>query len=282
MTAHIKEFHSTKNRFFGRNQKALVLIFFFLFLLSGLIAGGGAAAESVFGAPAETRDEDGEATADFLFQQPRYFLGFRVGLLFPQADSDVFDFVVRELTLEKSDFQSWDLGVEGGFNLFEKVDMVFTFDYSDRSKTSEFRDFVDEQGLPITQTTGFKQSSLTAGIRYLFIPRGRAIGQYAWLPNRIVPFVEAGVGGVWYRFDQKGDFVDSVTLEIFPAYLQSSGWAPTGYLGGGADIYLFKSAYLTLDLRYSLGEHDMSRGFTGFDPIDLGGLRATAGLSWHY
>jgi hypothetical protein len=205
-----------------------------------------------------------------------------VGYLFPQANSDVFDMVVRELTLEKSDFQTWSLGVEGGFNLFEKVDIVFTFDYSNRSNTSEFRDFVDEQGLPIIQATGFKQSSLTAGIQYLFIPRGRGIGQYAWLPNRIVPFVEAGVGGLWYRFKQEGDFVDSTTLEIFPAFLQSSGWAPTVYVGGGTDIHLFKSVYLTLDIRYSWSEHDMSRSYTGFEPIDLSSFRTTAGLNWHY
>jgi hypothetical protein len=282
MTAHIKKFHSTGNRFFGPVQKASVLVFFFLFLLLGLVAGRVEAAESVFGAPADTRDEADEAKADFLFKEPRYFLGFRVGMFYPQANSELFDMVTRELTLEKSDFRSWDLGIKGGFNLFEKVDLVFSFDYFDRSKTSEFRDFVDEQGLPITQTTGFSNSSLTAGIRYLFVPRGRSVGQYAWLPNSIVPFVEAGVGGVWYCFEQSGDFVDNTTLEIFYAHLESSGWAPTAYLGGGADIHIFKSVYVTLDIGYSWAEDELSRSFTGFDPIDLSGLRATAGLSWHY
>jgi hypothetical protein len=282
MTGHIQKLRSTKNRFSGLIHKTPVLIFFLLFLLAGWVTGSEAAAESVFGAPTDIRDEVDEPKADFLFKKPTRFFGIRLGMFFPRADSGVFDMVTRELTLEKSDFHSWDVGVGCGANIFEKVDLVFSFDFSDRKKTSEFRDYVDEQGLPITQTTGLLQTSITAGIRYLFVPRGRGIGQYAWLPNRFIPFVDAGVGLQWYRFKQSGDFVDNTTLEIFPAYLSSSGWAPTVYLGGGTDIHISKSTYLTLDLRYSWAEHDMSRSFAGFDPIDLSGLRATAGVSWHY
>ena len=87
---------------------------------------------------------------------------------------------------------------------------------------------------------------------------------------------------MWYRFEQKGDFVDFNTLEIFYAKLRSSGWTPTGYLGAGIDINIFKHTYLNLDLRYSWAKPDLGRDFVGFDKLDMTGLRATAGLQWHF
>jgi hypothetical protein len=198
------------------------------------------------------------------------------------AGSDLFDMVTRELTLEKRDFRAWDVGFDLGFNLFERFDLVFRLDHSDSSTTSEFRDYIDDQGLPITQKTGFTQTSMTLGIKYLFAPRGRGVGHLAWIPNRFVPFIEAGAGGMDYSFDQSGDFVDYTTLEIFRAYLESSGFAPVVYLGGGLDIHLYRSSYINMDLRYSWAKHDLSGDFSGFDPIDLSGLRTTVGVSIFY
>jgi hypothetical protein len=97
-----------------------------------------------------------------------------------------------------------------------------------------------------------------------------------------VPYVGGGGGVLWYQFQQEGDFVDETTLEIFPAHLKSSGWTPTVYAGGGADIHVFKSAFLTLDLRYSWAKPDLGRDFVSFDAMNLSGLLVTAGLQWHF
>jgi hypothetical protein len=282
MEAYDRDFDSTGSSSTRSFRNVLTLFFLLFLLISWLTAENGDAAEYASGASGSTWEEPGEARADFLFGQPKGYFGFRVGMFFPRAGSDLFDMVTRELTLGKSDFRSWDLAIDAGFNLFERIDLVFRFDFSEASKSSEFRDYVDEQGLAITQTTDFFQTSITAGIRYLFAPRGRGVGKYAWLPNRFVPFVEAGGGALLYRFEQDGDFVDSTTLEIFPAHMESSDWAPVGYLGGGVDIHLYRSLYATLDLRYSWSERSLSGSFSGFDPIDLSGFRATTGISCHY
>jgi len=102
----------------------------------------------------------------------------------------------------------------------------------------------------------------------------------AALPYRAVH--RWGRGILWYTFKQNGDFVDVTTLEIFRARLESSGSVPTIYIGGGADVHILKSAYLTLNLRYSWARHEMDREFVGFDPIDLSGLRLTAGVNWQF
>ena len=162
------------------------------------------------------------------------------------------------------------------------MSLIFSLDYQRRTKDSMFREFVDENDLPITQSTRLEQLPLTGGIKFLLLPRGRSVGRFAWLPSRAVPYIGAGAGVLWYRFEQEGDFVDESSLEIFPARLSSSGWAPTAYAGGGVDIHVLGSAFLTLDLRYSWAKPELDRDFVGFAPMNLSGLRTTAGLQWHF
>ena len=258
---------------------AVVMI---LLLHPALYAESNAAADSAAAAPAASSSQSRSQQPDFVFGSPKGFLGFRLGALFPRADSEVFDMVTRELTLEKSDFRSFNFGIDGGASVHERVELIFSLDYSMRSVDSEFRDYIDEMDLPITQTTTFKQIPLTGGVKFLLVPRGRQVGRFSFVPSRIVPFVGAGGGVLWYRFRQVGDFVDFDTLEIFQAHLNSSSWTPTVYAGGGADINLVKGLFLTMDLRYYWANTKMKRDFVGFDEIDLAGLRVTAGLQWHF
>jgi hypothetical protein len=230
--------------------------------------------------PLGSQDQTGKA--DFSFNAPKGFFGFRIGRLFPQANNDLFDMITRNLTLEKSDFQAWDFGVDGGADLQERVELIFSFDYARRTKASEVRDYVDENNLPITQTTRIEQLPLTGGVKFLLIPRGHRVGKYAWLPSAIVPYIAGGAGVLWYKLEQEGDFVDESTYEIFPARLKSSGWTPTLNAGGGADIHVFKTAFLTLDLRYVWAKPELDRDFVSFDSLDLSGLRVSAGLQFHF
>ena len=231
---------------------------------------------------ANAQDNTDNMKADFLFQEPTKYFGFRVGIFSPEADSDLFDMITEELTLDKNDFRTWNFGIDLGFNMLESFDLVVSLDYSKKTKNSEFRDYIDEQELPITQGTKFSQTPLTIGLKYLFIPRGRQIGQYSWLPSRFVPYVSGGVGVLWYEFSQHGDFVDYSTLDIFSATLDSSGSTFTGYLGGGTEVNIFKAIYVNLDFRYYVADDDLDRDFEGFDPIELGGYRLTAGIQWHF
>ncbi|MBN2420524.1 MAG: hypothetical protein JXL81_14130 [Deltaproteobacteria bacterium] len=223
-----------------------------------------------------------EKTADFLFQKPKNYLGIRAGIFDPKADSDLFDMVTEELTLKKSDFRAFNLGVDIGFSMNRRLDIVVSLDHSTETESSEFRDYVDEDGFAITQSTKFSQTPLTAGIRFLIIPRGREIGKYSWLPNPVVPYLSAGAGILWYEFKQHGDFVDFSTLDIFSATLDSSDETLAGYLGCGTEFNIFKGANLNLDFRYYLADDGLGGDFVGFDAIELGGYRLTAGIQWHF
>ena len=58
---------------------------------------------------------------------------------------------------------------------------------------NEFRDWVDNNDEPIEQETKFRRLPLTVALRYYLTDRGRAVSQFAYIPNRYAPYV--GVGG---------------------------------------------------------------------------------------
>ena len=269
------KYHSkqSENRYRTSFRKLYILTFIFMLLYLYSMLPGVSEANA---------QNDEEIKSDFLFQKPKKYLGFRVGIFSPEADSGIFDMITEELTLEKNDFRTWDLGVDLGFSVSKRFDLVFSLDYSTKTENSEFRDYVDEDGFSITQSTKFSQTPLTAGIKYLIIPRGREIGQYSWLPSPVVPYLSAGAGILWYEFKQHGDFVDFQDLGIFSATLKSSGGPFTCYLGAGTEINIFKATNLNLDFRYYWADDDMDSDFQGFDPIELGGYRITAGIQWHF
>jgi len=219
---------------------------------------------------------------DFFFSQPRVALGGRFGWVFARADSDVFDFVTEQLTLEKSSFDAPGFGVDLAFNLSERLDLVTGFDYAKSTTPSEYRDFVDNQNLPIQQTTSLRQSSFYGSIKFAVIPRGRTISRYAWIPSTIVPYVGAGGGVVNYDFKQDGDFVDFADMRVFPENFRSHGWTPTAHVFGGADIQLYKRTFVSLEGRYQWASATLDNDFIDFKPMDLGGFRFGAGFHFMF
>jgi hypothetical protein len=258
----------------------LILILFLT--VPGSFAGNAASSAVPAAQSRNQTDRNGETEENFRFTPPSGFIGFRIGRFFPEANGELFDFITENLTLEKSDFRAWDLAVDGGFVANERVEVVFGFEYMKRTKNSEFRDWVDENDLPITQETYYSQLPLTGGVKILLMPRGRQVGRYAWLPSTFVPYVGVGAGVLRYRFGQSGDFVDFETLEIFYATLESTGWTATAYAGGGLDIRIAKNTYLTIDVRYSWAKPELDRDKFEFDPLNLAGVRTAAGLQWHF
>ena len=117
-------------------------------------------------------------------------------------------------------------------------------------------------------------------LRFYLAQPGRSIGKLAWIPSKVVPWVGAGGGMMYYRFLQQGDFVDFKTTNVFPSSFESSDWTYTYQGMGGADISLSPHVALRADARYLWAKAQLSRSFTGFDRIDLSGAQATLGLTY--
>ena len=158
-----------------------------------------------------------QPSPDFLFSSPKGMIGVRSGWVFASANSDLFTFVERHLTVDRKDFNAPAIGVDVEAAVTPRLSAVVGFDFARTSKNSEYRDFVDNQRLPITQTTRLSELNLSGSVKFAVTPRGREISSRAWIPAAATPYVGAGAGILKYEFLQFGDFidVDSPNSDIF-------------------------------------------------------------------
>lgn len=216
---------------------------------------------------------------DFFFGKPRASVGLRGSWLFARADSDLFDFVQRTLTVDKKDFNMPAIGFDVAIILSPRIDVAAGFELSRAQKASEYRDFVDNRLQPIEQTTTLQERNISGSIRYSLVPRGHSVSRYAWVPRTFAPYVGAGGGMLWYRFEQSGDFVDFVDSSVFSDFFSSKGFTPSAHVFGGTDIRIFRGLYLTVEGRYLWANAKLGNDFVDFDPIDLAGFRLSTGFN---
>jgi opacity protein-like surface antigen len=215
----------------------------------------------------------------YLFHPPVATIGLRGGYSAATAGSDVFDDVTRQLTLNKGDFGSLTIGADIGFRITSKLDITVDAGYSRSSHKSEFRDFVDNNDLPIEQTTTFERIPFTANLKLHLAPPGRSIGTLAWIPSRFVPYIGGGIGVMRYRFEQQGDFVDFNTNAVFNSSFDAQDWAFVQQVMAGAEYNVSPKFGVTFDARYLHGRGTLGAAFNGYDKIDLSGVSGSVGLS---
>jgi hypothetical protein len=246
-----------------------------LFLAIMAIAASAAAAPADEQAPPSIQ----RPAPDFLFGRPRGSAGLRGSWFMARAGSDWYRFVTDTLTLENRDFNAPALGVDVGVALTRRLDAVFALEYG-RSRTgSEYRHFVDNNRLPITQETTLQELNLSGGVKLALTERGREVSRFAWVPRRMVPYVGAGGGMLWFDLNQSGDFVDYVDYRVFTDAFSSRGWTPSAHVFGGVDLRVFRRLLLTFDGRYLWSAGQLGTDWIDFDPLDLAGLRLSAGFS---
>lgn len=218
-------------------------------------------------------------SADFFFGAPRGWLGVRGSFLVPRAGGDLFSFVKDQLTLENGDFRARGFAADVGIPITPMLDVVSGFDIARTESGSEYRHFIASNSQPIEQFTGLRQTTVSGGLRYSPLGRGRSISRYAFIPRRVVPYAGAGATIAFYNFTQRGQFVDYADLSIFTDRFVSDGWGIGPYVHGGVDLQVWKRLFVTLDGRYTWLHSDLDADFSGFAGIDLAGFRGGTGIS---
>ncbi len=217
----------------------------------------------------------------FLFKAPAATLTVHGGFAQPLASGGVFSLARRELTLGRSDFASGNFGFDLTIAVAPRYEVVLGVDRSGSRTRSEYREWLDNNDLPIEQTTQLARVPITASVRYFLADRGRKVGSVAWIPARFVPFVSLGGGVMKYKFQQVGDFVDLQTLNVFGENLSTTGWAGVVQAGAGAQWSLNQRVNLTGELRYNHanGDGDKPNGdFSGYK-VNLSGVSTLIGLT---
>ncbi|MFQ5536723.1 MAG: hypothetical protein ACE5GJ_04655 [Gemmatimonadota bacterium] len=225
------------------------------------------------------RAEAQQGGPGFLFRSPRVTLSVRAGYDVPRARSQVFDFVRSELTLDRRDFAAPSVDFSLAVRVSERLDLGVDVGTSRSESLSEFRDWVDLDGLPIEQTTTFRRTPVTLSLRYYLTERGRRVSRLAWVPRRWTGYVGVAAGRTSYSFEQAGDFVDFETLDIFRDRFLAEGSAPLVQALGGVEYNLTPYLALSFEGRFSWARGDPGRDFVDFDSLDLSGFRLSAGAS---
>jgi hypothetical protein len=216
---------------------------------------------------------------DFLFGKPKASAGIRGGWTFARAGSDWYDFVTSNLTLENRDFNRPAIGADVGVALTDRIEAVVSVDFSQATALSEYRDFVDNRRLPIQQETQLRQTNISGAVKYYLTDRGHEVSRLAWVPRRLVPYVGAGAGVLWFQMQQAGDFVDFADNSIFGDALVSDGAAPSFHVFTGLEYRVWRRLFLTMDVRHLWAAGNLGAAWIDFDPIDLTGTRVAAGVN---
>jgi hypothetical protein len=214
----------------------------------------------------------------FLFRVPTVRLTLSGGYAQPRGRSDIYDFVTDELTLERRDFAAGAIGASAEFRVSPRIELGLSASFAGRNASSESRKFDGEDDLPIVQTTSLLRAAIMATGRLSLVSPGRAVGRYAWIPTRVVPFIGGGAGPVWYRLRQEGEFVDNETLDIFEDTFESKAFSLGATAFGGADISLTPRFGITVQGRYLWAKGAMKHDFSTFNKIDLSGYDASLGF----
>lgn len=216
---------------------------------------------------------------DFLFGSPVAQVTVRGGPVLHRANGDLFDFFTRELTLERGDFRAPALSGEFSIVAHPRVDLVLGLAHSEVRTRSEFRDWVDQDDLPIEQWTTLRTTPVSLSLRVYPLARGEAISRLAWVPARLTPYVGAGVGATWYHLLQEGDFIDMEDLSVFGDAFESRGQGRTGHVVAGASYWMTAKWGFNLDVRYTMGTAPLQDDFGDLREVDLSGAQAGLGLT---
>lgn len=225
----------------------------------------------------------------YLFGVPDATLTIRAGYAIAGANSDFYNIARRDLTLDKSDFNSPTVGVELGLRLAPQIDFTLDAAWAGSNSHSHYRDFVDADGKEIEQATSVRRVPVTANVRAYLVPRGRSVGSLAYIPAKVVPWVGVGAGATWYRAEQSGAFMNvplctqlqtDAACAVYDDKITDDGWGPALQGMGGVDITLTPRIALAGDARYLWSKASMGESYGGYDKIDLSGVSVTLGLTF--
>ncbi len=214
----------------------------------------------------------------FRFDAPKVHFSIQIGADQTKAANEIVQFVSNKLTLDPTDLHQPKIALEFGVRMGERTDIDFEMVFAGVSTPSEFRDWVDNEDLPIEQTTDLFKSTYGINLKRYLRNRGERLSQFAWVPNGWAPFIGAGGGLAVLKFGQVGDFVDFETLDVFGADMRSRGHGAIGKVFAGMDFYLGAGWGLTTTWQYAWVTSPMNGDFQQFQPFDLGGLGGQLGV----
>jgi len=214
----------------------------------------------------------------FLFRRPGGSIRLWAGYDRALADSPIFRFVTDTFTLTRSSFGAFAIGTDVAVRVAPRAELVLSAGWAGSRAGSEYRHWMGSDGLPINQSTSLERVPLTVNVKWYLTAPGQSIGRFAWVPARLAPFVGAGGGLLWYRFQQYGDFVNYSDSTVVNDAFASEAWTGSLDAFAGMDVALGPRYVLTARAQYTWARSHLGADFIGPNAVDLSGLSLTAGV----
>lgn len=216
----------------------------------------------------------------------------RLGFFSPRISSELWDENLDTFAVERSDFDAFIGGVELAVPVSRRVDVSVGVASATRTTTSNYLDFVRDDDTEIIQDIRLRDTPVTVGVRFLPLRseerdrhrgrRDRRSSRAAYRPNRVNPYVSAGLGLHFYEYREEGEFIDFDTFDIFVDRFTDRGLALGGYVGGGVEFRVSRQILVFGEYRrhWASGEH--GDDFEGFGPFDLDAHEVTGGIALRF
>lgn len=229
-------------------------------------------------------------------------VNIRFGFFIPRAQSDLWQDEFDTMTFSRSNFQNINLGFSYEFFLTRNLSFSIGVDSYYKNKTGQYRDYVGlefvegEFAFPPEYQADFvpghtlSLSMYPLSLSVKILPLGRRA--------RFIPYIGGGANIILWSLRIQGDWINmnevwyyddpdlGELVEIYPIYYADAREEDKFAIGfhGFAGFMFPLANRITFDVefRYMHANGNLTEGFEGFEPFDLGGYQLTLGLNYWF
>ncbi|MEW5805746.1 MAG: hypothetical protein AB1756_00065 [Acidobacteriota bacterium] len=212
--------------------------------------------------------------------QERGSISFKLGLFRPDGDSHFWKETEEIFTFNSQDLKDLNVGVDFTTSINRILEFSIGVDYFHSSATSEYRDYIGDDGFPIVHDTVLEIIPVQATFKVL--PGGRYTeGRRRLFLNKIIPYIGGGLGLYLWEYRETGEFIDfgDETLPIYYDSFFSDGVAVGAHALAGLEIAFDSNWSILMEAKYNSVDDDLNNDFVDYGTIDLSGWNFTFGTS---
>lgn len=206
----------------------------------------------------------------------------KLGIFMPEGDEDFWKENEEIFIFQVEDLKDLIFGLEFSTSINSNLEFGIGIDYFYSRVTSEYRDYIGDDGFPILHNTTLEILPIQVSLK--FLPGGRYSkkGKYYYTPNKIVPYIGGGIGLYLWEYRESGEFIDFDDMAIFLDTFVADGAAIGVHAMAGVEIPFDPFWSILLEAKYSVVEDKLNKDFSGFGDIDLGGWSFILGTSFRF
>jgi len=196
----------------------------------------------------------------------------RLGLFMPDGSSQYWTDVERAFTGSVDDFEDLTFGFDYVWRFSRTSGLMFTGSFYEGSSTRSYRDWVDDDGRPISHTAELQTGDLAV----------------AWVLQAntypVRPYFGLGGGILFWDLGEAGWFIDfgDPDLPIVSAAYYDDGTTLEALALAGIELRTSPGFSVILEARYRYADDTLGGDFYEAGTLDLSGLEASAGFAWNF